>query len=176
MLDMSEQSVKKTRNYDYTLATFDEEAAMVMTGLEYMQAVVSGEIGAMPSMAQTMNFSISTELSKGKAVIDTQAEDYMFNPMGTIHGGYAATILDSALGISVYTALPKATVFTTAELKINYVRALLPSSGKLRAEAKVIHVGRQMATAEGRLIGVEDGKLYAHGSTTCFISPLKPKK
>ena len=89
-----------------------------------------------------------------------------------MHGGFAATLLDSALGCAVHTALPKGAGYTTAELSINYTRAILPGGGRLRAEGKVIHVGRQMATAEARLVGDEDGKLYAHGKTTCFVFPL----
>ena len=94
--------------------------------------------------------------------------------MGAVHGGFAATLLDSVMGISVHTTLDAGHGYTTAELKINYTRAILPTTGRLRAEGKVIHRGRQIATAEGKLVGIDDGKLYAHGTTTCMVFPLRP--
>ncbi|MCA0873925.1 PaaI family thioesterase [Seohaeicola saemankumensis] len=160
------------RSYEYETAAFDPSAAMRMSGLEYMRALVAGEIGREPSIGPTIGMSVPHSLELGSAAFDCEPGDFLLNPMGFIHGGFAATVLDSALGVSVHTTLEPGWGFTTAELKINYTRAIRPDSGTLRAEGKVIHRGRKMATAEARLIGVRDGKLYAHGSTTCFLFPL----
>lgn len=164
---------QKTRTYQYDVAEFDAAAALTMTGLEYMQAMVAGEIGARPSMAATMGMSLPMDLGHGTVAIEADPSDFVMNPLGVAHGGFAATLLDTVLGVSVHTALPVATAYTTAELKVNFTRAIMPTTGRLRATGNVIHLGRQMATSEGKLVGVDDGKLYAHGSTTCFIFPIR---
>lgn len=166
---------RKTRSYDYAEPSFDPEMAMTLSGLDYLLALTSGRLGAAPSIGDTIGMSIPFDLAHGRASVEADAADFLLNPMGAVHGGFAATLLDSAMGVAVHTALPPATAYTTAELKINYTRAILPATGRLRADGTVIHQGRQMATAEGRLVGVDDGKLYAHGSTTCFIFPLQRK-
>lgn len=166
-------STLRTRTYEYALADFDMTAAMRMSGLDYIQALTSGEIGAKPSMADTLGMSVPIDVAHGVAFFEAEPAEFLLNPLGTIHGGFAATLLDSAMAVAVHTALPPATAYSTAELKINFTRAIRPTTGRLRAEGSLIHMGRQMATAEGRLIGVEDGKLYAHGSTTCFLFALQ---
>lgn len=162
----------RTRSYDYEVATFDPAAALRLNGLDYMRSLVAGDIGAAPSIGPTMGMSVPHSLDWGQAAFDCEPGDFLLNPMGTVHGGFAATVLDSALGVAVHTTLEAGWGFTTAELKINYTRAIRPDTGPLRAEGKVIHRGRRMATAEARLIGQGDGKLYAHGSTTCFLFHL----
>ena len=174
MHDTVSKPLTKTRTYEYGLAGPDGRAAMTMTGLEYMQAMVAGQISGKPSIADTIGMSVPFDLAHGKAAAEADPADFLLNPNGVVHGGFAATLLDSVMGIAVQTALPAATTFTTAELKINYTRAILPGGGRLRAEGTLVHAGRRMATAEGRLVGVEDGKLYAHGSTTCFVFPISP--
>lgn len=176
MHDVVPRGTQKTRTYDYTVTEFDAAAAMTMTGLEYMRAMVSGQISGKPPIADTIGMSIPFDLDHGKASAEAEAADFLLNPMGAVHGGFAATLLDSVMAIAIHTALPAATGSTTAELKINYIRPIKPSVGLLRAEGSLIHAGRQMATAEGRLVGAEDGKLYAHGSTTCFVFPLQQMK
>ncbi len=163
----------KTRSYDYPMPAFDGAAAMQMSGLEYLQALTGGRIGAEPSIGPTIGMHIPHELGEGHAVVDATPSDFVLNPMGGVHGGFAATVLDSALGLSVHTTLQAGEGFSTAELKVNYTRPMRPDAGRMRATGTVIHRGRQMATAEARLVGVEDGKLYAHASTTCFIFPLR---
>lgn len=163
----------KTRSYEYAEVSFDPASAMKLSGLEYMRALVAGEIGAPPSINATIGMSYPSNLEYGKVTFEAEPGDYLLNPMGFVHGGFAATLLDSAMGVAVHTTLEPGMGFTTAELKINYTRAILPTSGRLRAEGSLIHRGRRMATSEARLVGIEDGKLYAHGSTTCFIFPLK---
>ena len=95
----------------------------------------------------------------------------LYNPLGSVHGGYAATLLDSAMGCAVHSMLPAGTGYTTLEFKISFARPLSKDTGLLRAEGKVISVGKRVGTAEGRLVDMQ-GKLYAHGTTTCLIFQL----
>ena len=142
--------------------------AMVMgkTGLEIMQAMLAGEL-PYPHIAETLDFAL-VEVSPGKAIFQGSPQLKHYNPLGSVHGGWYATLLDSALGCAVHTMLPASRTYTTAELGINIVRAASSQSGPLRAIGTVIHCGRQLATAEARIVG-PDGKLYAHGTTTCLV-------
>jgi uncharacterized protein (TIGR00369 family) len=144
-----------------------------MTGLEMMQAMLRGEL-PYPPIAKTLNFQLM-EIGEGLAIFQgTPGLEHM-NPMGTIHGGWYATLLDSALGCAVHTMMPAGRGYTTAELGVNLVRAIGPKAPRVRAEGKVIHCGRQLATAEARLFG-PDGTLYAHATTTCLVFELPTKK
>lgn len=163
---------RKTRTYEYAGQTADFAAAAKLSGLEYMRELAAGRIGAPPSIGATMNMSLPSHLDYGKVVFEAEPADFLLNPMGNVHGGFAATILDSALGVAVHTTLEAGMIFTTAELKVNFTRPITPKSGRLRAEGAVLHRGQRMATCEARLIGIADEKLYAHGSATCFIFPL----
>ncbi len=136
------------------------------TGLEMMQAMLSGE-AHYPHIAQTLDF-IMVEVGSGHAVFQGTPGEQHLNPMGSVHGGWFATLLDSALGCAVHTLMKPGYGYTTAELGINLVRAITPKVQRVRAEGKVIHCGRQLATAEARLVG-PDGTLYAHGTTTCLV-------
>ncbi len=136
------------------------------TGLEIMQALLRGEL-PYPPISETLGFFL-IEVGDGHAVFQGEPQFKHYNPLGTVHGGWYATLLDSALGCAVQTKLPAGTGYTTAELGLNIVRSASDKSGPLRAIGKVIHSGRQMATAEARIVG-PDGKLYAHATTTCFI-------
>jgi uncharacterized protein (TIGR00369 family) len=136
------------------------------TGLEIMQSLLRGEL-PFPPISETLGFFL-IEVGDGHAVFQGTPQFKHYNPLGTVHGGWYATLLDSALGCAVQTKLPAGTGYTTAELGLNIVRAANERSGPLRAIGKVIHSGRQMATAEARIVG-PDGKLYAHATTTCFI-------
>ena len=137
-----------------------------MTGLQVFEAMFAGELPR-PPIGDTLDF-VAVSMSFGNAVFQGQPMLRHYNPLGTVHGGWIATLLDSCVGCAVHTTLPAGKAYTTAELKINYVRAVTSKVPLLRAEGKVIHVGNRMATADGRLVG-PDGKLYAHASTTCFI-------
>src|SRR5262249_5389691 len=120
-----------------------------------------------PPLAALMNFNI-VELSEGYAVFAVEPAEYHYNPLGVVHGGLAATLLDSAMGCAVHSTLPLGSGYTTLELKVNFIRAMTSEPGRVRAEAKVVHVGARTATAEGRVVD-EAGKLYAHATTTCLI-------
>jgi uncharacterized protein (TIGR00369 family) len=112
-----------------------------------------------------------TEVSEGRVVFAIEPAEYHYNPLGTVHGGVTAILLDSALGCAIQSMLPAETGYTTIELKVNYLRPLTVKTGTVYCEGKIIHVGGRIATAEGRLTD-ETGKLYAHGTTTCII--LRP--
>jgi uncharacterized protein (TIGR00369 family) len=136
------------------------------TGLQMMEAMLRAEI-PYAAIAKTLDFTLLS-VSPGVAVFQGTPLARHLNPLGTIHGGWVATLLDSALGCSVHTMMPAGRAYTTAELSVNYVKGLTPKVQRVRAEGKVIHCGRQLATAEARLFG-PDGTLYAHATTTCLV-------
>jgi uncharacterized protein (TIGR00369 family) len=137
-----------------------------MSGLETLNAMLRGELPS-PPIARTLDFTL-IEVAPGKAVFQGTPGPAHLNPMGTIHGGWYATLLDSALGCAVHTMMPAGRGYTTAELSVNLVRGVNGKAPRVRAEGKVIHCGRQLATAEARLYG-PDGTLFAHGTTTCLV-------
>jgi uncharacterized protein (TIGR00369 family) len=137
-----------------------------MDGLAYFQAVLRGELPT-SHIGHTLDFLL-VDVARGHAVFQGRPGLAHLNPLGSVHGGWFATLLDSALGCAVHSALPQGKAYTTLELKVNLVRALSPEVARVRADGRVIHVGSQTATAEARLLG-PDGKLYAHGSTTCLV-------
>ena len=136
------------------------------TGLEQMQAMLDGELPP-PPIALTLDFTLIS-VAKGQAVFQGRPLERHYNPLGTVHGGWFATLLDSALGCAVHTTLEPGRGYTTLEFKVNLVRALNAQVPLVRSIGEVTHVGRQVATAEARLVG-HDGRLYAHASTTCLI-------
>ncbi|MBI2770648.1 MAG: PaaI family thioesterase [Burkholderiales bacterium] len=140
------------------------------TGMEMMQAMLRGEL-PFPPIAKTLDFQL-LEVGEGRALFQGIPGPAHLNPMGGIHGGWYATLLDSALGCSVHTLMPVGRGYTTAELGVNLVKAIGRNVSRVRAEGKVIHCGRQLATAEARLFG-PDGTLYAHATTTCLVFELK---
>ncbi len=139
------------------------------TGLEQMQAMLDGLLPYAP-IARTLDFSL-IQVGPGVALFQGKPGPAHFNPMGGVHGGWFATLLDSALGCAVHTMMPAGRGYTTAELSVNFVRGLSPKVGRVRAEGKVIHCGKQLATAEARLFG-PDGTLFAHATTTCLVFEL----
>jgi uncharacterized protein (TIGR00369 family) len=139
------------------------------SGIEMMQAMLRGELPYPPIM-KTLDFML-IEVSEGRAVFQGSPGPTHLNPMGTIHGGWYATLLDSAMGCAVHTMMPPGRAYTTAELSVNLVRGIGDKAPRVRAEGKVIHCGRQLATADARLVG-PDGTLYAHATTTCLVFEL----
>lgn len=140
-----------------------------LDGLAMMQAMLRGEL-PYPPIAQTLDFLL-VEIGKGRAVFQGTPGPAHLNPMGGIHGGWFATLLDSALGCAVHTMMPLGRGYTTAELGVNLVRGLTPKVQRVRAIGEVVHCGRQLATATAKLVGA-DGTLYAHASTTCLVFEL----
>lgn len=147
--------------------------AAALDGLAQLQTMLRGELPS-PPISRTLDFLL-IEVERGRAVFQGAPGPAHLNPMGGVHGGWYATLLDSALGCAVHSAMPQGKGYTTLELKINLVRAITPNVQRVRAIGQTIHVGGQTATAEARLVG-PDGKLYAHGTTTCLVFELRPPK
>ena len=137
-----------------------------MSGLEFLQKMIDGAVPPPPIAALVNQWLV--EIAEGKAVFEVEPAEYHYNPIGMVHGGLAATVLDSAMGCAVQTTLPARVGYTTLEIKVNYVRAMTVETGVVRCEANVVHSGRTTAIAEGRIVD-RNGKLYAHGTTTCLI-------
>lgn len=139
------------------------------TGLQQMQALLEG-LAPPPPISETLDFMLIS-VADGEAVFQGRPQFKHYNPLGSVHGGWFATLLDSALGCSVHTTLPIGKGYTTLEFKLNLVRALTERVPLVRAVGRVVHRGRQVTTSEAQLIG-HDGRLYAHASTTCLIFDL----
>ena len=144
-----------------------------LTGLQQMEKLLQGEFPA-PPISETMDFALM-HVEFGRAVFQGKPSAKLLNPLGTVHGGWYATMLDSAVGCAVHTAMPVRRAYTTLELKLNIVRSISLKVPLVRAEGYTVHVGKQVATAEGRLVG-HDGTLYAHASTTCLVFEVAPAK
>lgn len=141
-----------------------------LTGLQMMQAMLVGEVPH-ASIGSTLDFLLIS-VGEGEAVFQGTPQPKHLNPMGTVHGGWYATLLDSAVGCAVHTLMPVGRGYTTAELSVNLVRSAPVGKEPLRAIGKVLHCGRQLATAEGRIVDAA-GKLYAHATTTCLVFDIK---
>ena len=157
---------ERERRYTWEETSGGAAIAAEMSGLEFLQAHRDGRIAAC-GMQRTLDYRL-VAVEDGLAVFRGRARDYMLNPLGTVHGGLAASMLDSAMGCAVHSTLPKGRGYTTLEFKLNLVRSLPPEGAELRAEGRIVHRGRRVATAEGRILD-DDDKLYAHGTTACLI-------
>jgi len=166
---MSNVQTSRTREITWEDPTAAVQTGKTISGIEYLKALQSGELPP-PPIAVLMGMWI-TEVSEGRVVFAAEPAEYHYNPLGTVHGGVMATLLDSALGCVVQSMLPVGIGYTTVELKVNYLRPITVKTGTVYCEGKIIYVGGRIATAEGRLTDAE-GKLYAHGTTTCLI--LRP--
>lgn len=141
------------------------------SGLQILLSIIDGNSPRAP-ISTTLGFDL-VAVEEGRAVFEGETGGHLCNPMGTVHGGFAATLLDSALGSSVLTRLPPGKGYSTAQLNVNLTRPIQPRTGTLRATAQVVHLGRTLATAEAQLVGVEDGRLYAHATATCAVFPMR---
>jgi uncharacterized protein (TIGR00369 family) len=140
-----------------------------LSGLEFMRGILEGQFPPAP-IAAALKFEL-VEVEHGRAVFEGTPDFGFYNPIGSVHGGYAATLLDSCMGCAVHTVLPAGQGYTTLEFKINYVRAMTGDTGRVRAVGRVIHPGKRAATAEGNLYDA-GGKLLAHATTTCLVFPI----
>jgi uncharacterized protein (TIGR00369 family) len=165
-IDNVGQAGMRTRTFSWEDPRALAEAGRELSGLEYLQKIASGELPR-PPISVLMNFAL-TELSEGRAVFTAEPAEYHYNPIGVVHGGLAATLLDSAMGCAIHSTLPAGVGYTTLEIKVNYIRPMTVGMEGVRCEAQVIHVGGRTATAEGRVLDAR-GKLYAHATTTCMI-------
>ena len=142
-------------------------AAEGMSGLEYLRAMGQGRVPR-PPMAELMDME-GLVVEEGRAVFAVVPQEFHYNPIGVVHGGLAMTLLDSAMGCAVQTTLPAGSGYTTLEAKVNFNRPITADTGRIVCEAKVVHGGRTVATAEGRVTAEDSGKILAHGTTTCLI-------
>ena len=140
-----------------------------LSGLEFIIGLSEGRFPR-PPIANLIDFQL-VEVELGRVVFAATPGEQHYNPLGSVHGGYISTLLDSCMGCAVHTRLEPGQGFTSLELKVNFVRRVSAETGPVRAEGKVVHLGSQIATAEGRLVDA-DGRLLAHGTTTCLIFRL----
>jgi uncharacterized protein (TIGR00369 family) len=168
-LEFAERSPETTRTRTITWQDPVPSAAAgaELAGLDYVRAIQAGEIPP-PPIGVVMNYSIA-ELEEGRAVFEGEPGEEHYNPIGVVHGGYASTILDSALGCAVHTTLPAGVAYTSQTLEVKYLRPISRDTGVVRCEAEVVHRGRKTATSEARLFAKDSGKLLATGTSTCLI-------
>lgn len=162
---------ERTRTVTWMDPTQVGKSALAMAGADFLRAIAEGRLPP-PPIARLMDFAIS-EVGPGRVVFEVEPQEFHYNPIGSIHGGLAATLLDSAMGCAIHSLLPEGRAYTTLELKVNYVRGMSRGTGRVQAIGKVIHLGGRVATAEGRIEDAK-GKLYAHGTTTCLLLELPP--
>ena len=160
-----------TRTYDYDAREPDLSVMRSMSGLDYLHGILRGDFPAAP-IAATLGIE-PVEFGPGRAVFAGTPSRFAYNPLGSVHGGWAATILDSAMGCAVHTTLPAGRGYTTVDLSVTLVRALTDRVPRVRAEAHVLHAGGSVVTAEGRIVD-EAGTLYAHATTTCLVLLDRP--
>jgi len=142
------------------------------TGLDYLRAWIAS--GRQPPIGDTLEITL-VEAEKGRVVFESVASARLLNPIGSVHGGYAAILLDSAMGLAVHTALPAGSGYTTLEFKISFIKGMTQDTGVVRSEGKTLSVGRRAATAEARITDAK-GRLLAHATTTCLVFEIPKDK
>jgi uncharacterized protein (TIGR00369 family) len=158
---MSDQS---TRTVEYGVTPTEVMASMA--GIDFLRAMFEGKFPAPPIMQNIEPFDYSAE--PGVVAFSSVPGFRHYNPIGSVHGGYAATLLDSAMGLAVHSMLPKGAGYTTLEFKISFIRGMTKDTGVVRSEGRTLNVGRRAATAEARITDVQ-GRLLAHATTTCLV-------
>jgi uncharacterized protein (TIGR00369 family) len=161
---MDHDSMMDIANKTYGTVSADRQKEM--SGLEFVQGLVDGTL-PLNTIAQTLRYDV-TEAVSGRVVVTAEPGDIHLNPAGTVHGGFAATLLDSCMGLAIQSTLEKGVGQTTLEFKISLLRPITPETGVTKAEGIVLSRGRRVGTAEGRLTDAK-GRLLAHGTTTCLI-------
>ena len=157
----------RSRTYSWDDPEALRDAGSKLSGLEFIKAVFDGTLPP-PPIAATMDFT-GTEVDEGRAVFVGDPGEYLYNPIGVVHGGFAMPLLYSAMGCAVHTTLAAGEGYTSLETSVNFVRPITRETGPVRCEGKVLHRGGRIATAEGRLTSQKTGKLLAHGTTTCLV-------
>jgi len=159
---------RRTRTFEWEDPLEAAAQTSGVPGLEVMRRIITGEAPP-PPIARLLGMEL-VEVEHGRAVFALQPAEWMYNPIGSVHGGIAATLLDSCMGCAVHTTLPADVGYTTTDLQVRYLRSLQAGSGRVLAEGRVVHAGRRTATAEGRIYLEDDETaLFAHGSTGCVI-------
>jgi uncharacterized protein (TIGR00369 family) len=159
--------MQRTRTFDWEDPVANAERGRELSGIEFMRAIRDGTVPP-PPIARLMDFELA-EVEEGRAVFTVEPAEFHYNPIGMVHGGLAATLIDSATGCAVHTTLPAGVAYTTLEFKTNFVRPIGRDTGRIRCAGEVVHRGGTIATAEARLTAESTGKLLAHGVATCAI-------
>jgi len=162
-------SGERTRTFSWEDPMITASGMRGLTGIEAMRRMMAGDIPAPPIM-HLLDFSL-VDVEEGRVVFAFVPAEFHYNPIGSVHGGIFATLLDSAMGCAVHTVLPAGTGYTTLEFKVNMTRPLTATTGEVRCEGAVINRGRQTAVAEARIVD-KAGKIYAHSTTTCLLFPV----
>jgi uncharacterized protein (TIGR00369 family) len=163
----TDKKTERARTFTWEDPLLTLRSAPGKTGLELIDDVFSGKLPP-PPVTEALGF-IGVEAKEGWAAFEGDPAEYMYNPIGVVHGGWAVTLLDSAMGCAVHTTLGVGERYTTLEVKANFVRPITVDTGRVRCEGVVVHRGGTVATAEAKLVVKSSGKLLAHGSTTCLI-------
>jgi uncharacterized protein (TIGR00369 family) len=158
---------RRSRTYSWSDPAALRDAGSGMSGLEFIKAVFEGKLPP-PPIASTMDFT-GAEAEEGRVVFVGEPSEFHYNPIGVVHGGFAMTLLDSALACAVQTTLAQGEGYTSLETSVNFVRPITSETGRVRCEASILHRGGRIATAEGKLTAEKTGKLLAHGTTTCLV-------
>jgi len=158
---------QRTRTFEWDDPSISADAAQRMSGLEFLRAIVAGTLPP-PPIAKLIGVSLA-EVEFGRAVFELEPAEWQYNPIGAVHGGVAATLLDSAMGCAVQSTLTAGVGYTTTDLQVRYVRAMGTDTGPVRAEGTVVHAGRRLVTAQGQIIATNSGKLIAHATTACMV-------
>jgi len=166
---MSSVAEQRTRTRSFSWEDPAETAALglELSGLDYIKAIIGGALPP-PPIAKLLGLEI-VEAEPGRALFAMEPAEWMYNPIGMVHGGVAATILDSCMGCAVHTTLGAGAGYTTTDLQVRYARAMGEATGRVLAEGRVVHAGRRTATAEGRLFVQDGGALLAHATTGCLM-------
>ncbi|SDG17851.1 PaaI family thioesterase [Epilithonimonas hungarica] len=159
----------RTRTHEWANPLELAAQAKTMSGFDFLKGILNGEIPQAP-IAETLGFH-PLSLEKGKAVFEFEPQEFHYNPIGSVHGGVITTVLDTVMGCSLQSALPQGVAYTTLELKVNFLKAVSHKNGKLNSTGKIIHLGKSTALVEADLKD-EDGKIYAHGVSTCMLFNL----
>jgi uncharacterized protein (TIGR00369 family) len=158
--------VIRERSFTWSDPALSAAAGRAMAGLDLMRALRDGTVPP-PPVIDLVGISL-TDVDEGRVVMCLTPAEYHYNPLGTMHGGILATLLDSVMGCAVHTTLPKGRGYTSLEIKVNYVRTVTNASGELSAEGRIVHGGKRSAVAEGRVVDGK-GRLCATASTTCLV-------
>ena len=158
---------ERSRTYSWEDPIALRDAGATTSGLEFLKAMFGGKLPP-PPIAATLDFT-GAEAEEGKVVFFGEPAEFNYNPIGVVHGGYAMTLLDSAMGCAVQSTLAQGEGYTSLETSVNFVRPITKETGRVRCEATILHRGGRIATAEGKLVAEKSGKLLAHGTSTCLI-------
>jgi uncharacterized protein (TIGR00369 family) len=157
----------RTRTFTWQDPLATATLAGERSGIELLQAVLDGTVALAP-ICDLLGMTL-VAAQEGRTVFTLDPAEWMYNPIGSVHGGIAATILDSCMGCAIHSTLPAGVTYTTGDLQVRYARGMTVDTGRVLAEGTVVHTGRRLATAEGRLTVEATGKLLAHATTGCML-------